>query len=107
MIVNSKYDNIILPSTSTPSNIQNSVGAGFPLDWHVKEACNCQSWLDVKLFIGDDDEFQFEEPDCPHHRVQLHLQKLLVPHLRGRVVDGLGRLKITLISFRTQTIFSM
>ena len=106
MIVNSKYDNIILPSTSTPSNIQNRVGAGFPLDWHVKEACNCQSWLDVKLFF-DDDEFQFEEPDCPHHRVQLHLQKLLVPHLRGRVVDGLGRLKITLISFRTETIFSM
>ena len=45
MIVNSKYDNIILPSTSTPSNIQNRVGAGFPLDWHVKEACNCQSWM--------------------------------------------------------------
>ena len=106
MIVNSKYDDIILPFTSTPSNIQNRVGAGFPLDWQVKEACNCQSWLDVQLFIGDD-EFQFEEPDCPHHRVQLYLQKLLVPHLRGRVVDGLGRLKITLISFRTQTIFSM
>ena len=45
MIVYSKYDNIILPSTSTPSNIQNRVGAGFPLDWHVKEACNCQSWM--------------------------------------------------------------
>ena len=71
----------------------------------MKEACNCQSLLGVKLFIDHDDEFQFEEPDCPHHRVQLHLQKLLVPHLRGRVVDGLGRLKITLISLRTEIFF--